>query len=268
MFQNISKIVKSNYFAYFITIVIVINAILVGFEITYNNNSIISAFQSICLIIFIFEISFRWIAKDSVLEYFKNSWNWFDIIIVGISVIHQFIYVEDTSVLSAFRIIRIFRVLRLLKAFPNIGLMARVLMKSLSSLLQAVSFLLIFMYLYSLIGIILFKGKTFVTNVKNEHIDPFGSISEALFSLFRVTTGEDWTDLRYNLMDVDGSNWIVNTYYVSWMVFSAFLLLNIIIGAIVNNYEQESEKLGNIKRESQINEILNKLNKIESKLNI
>jgi hypothetical protein len=61
--------------------------------------------------------------------------------------------------------------------------MARVLIKSVTSLLQAIGFLLIFMYLYALIGVILFKGESQITNQNGLKIDPFGTISEATFSL-------------------------------------------------------------------------------------
>lgn len=263
MQTKINKLLKSDVFAIVVTSVIIVNAILVGLELTFNN-SLIAAIQNFCIFFFVTEIVFRWIGKDSIFEYLKNGWNWFDIIIVGISLVPANCF-QETGLVSAFRVLRVFRVLRLLKAFPNIGLMARVLLKSVSSLIQAIAFLLIFMYLYALIGVILFKGEIFVSNFEGAQIDPFGNIGEAIFSLFRVTTGEDWTDLRYDLINSSRSNWIVNLYYVSWMILSAFLLLNVIIGAIVNNYDLEYNKAREDEQDSKLDRILKQIEEINKK---
>ena len=73
--------------------------------------------------------------------------------------------------------------------------------------------------------------------------DPYGTLDETMFTLFRILTGEDWTDLKYNLDKaaeleiIPTSKLVVNVYHVSWFVLSAFLLLNLVVGAILNNYQ-------------------------------
>jgi len=84
--------------------------------------------------------------------------------------------------------------------------------------------------------------------------DPYGNLPEAWFTLFRILTGEDWTDLRYNLQIasemklINASPIIVSVYHVMWFILAAFLLLNLLVGAILNNYqvimeEQRQRKL-------------------------
>ena len=89
--------------------------------------------------------------------------------------------------------------------------------------------------------------------------DPYGTLSESMFSLFRILTGEDWTDIRYNLLiaaDLDlinASAWMVTFFHVIWYIISAFLLLNLLVGAILNNYQvimQESRSQNNVKPSS------------------
>ncbi|MDY4943309.1 MAG: ion transporter [Candidatus Limisoma sp.] len=78
--------------------------------------------------------------------------------------------------------------------------------------------------------------------------DPFGSLDEAMFTLFRELTGEDWTDLRYN--HITASNLgvikvnptVINIYHISWFVIAVFLLLNLVTGAIINNYQTVKEE--------------------------
>jgi voltage-gated sodium channel len=80
-------------------------------------------------------------------------------------------------------------------------------------------------------------------NAPNISPDPYGTLSESMFSLFRILTGEDWTDLRYNLLIaeelnlINASAWVVTLFHVIWYILSAFLLLNLLVGAILNNYQ-------------------------------
>jgi voltage-gated sodium channel len=75
-----------------------------------------------------------------------------------------------------------------------------------------------------------------------------------MFTLFRALTGEDWTDLRYNLIKaserhlIPVSSVVITSYHIIWFILAAFLLLNLIVGAIVNNYQvimEESRKRKN-----------------------
>lgn len=262
-YPRLNQLVESEKFSYFIITIILLNAILVGFELTQMTPTIY-LLQKTCLAIFIVEIFMRWFGKSSTKSYVADWWNWFDIAIVLISLLPQG-NPDNVGIYTAFRVIRVFRILRLFKVFPNLGRMAVVLARSLQSIMQAIFLLMIFMYLYALIGVILFREKVVVLTMSGAQIDPFGSIEEALFSLFRVTTGEDWTDLRYDLMGVGIDHACINFYFVSWMVLSAFLLLNIIIGAVVNNYESEFNKEKTTEMEVKINTILKKLEDMESK---
>ena len=63
---------------------------------------------------------------------------------------------------------------------------------------------LLIMYIYAIMGVTLFKNRSYK---HSEHLeltlsnpDPYGDLGEAFFSLFRILTVEDWTDLRYNLI--------------------------------------------------------------------
>lgn len=118
----------------------------------------------------------------------------------------------------------------------------------------------IFIYLYAIIGVGLFKLPTSEKMDKQELVryeefqkvapnapsnspDPFGTLGEAMFTLFRELTGEDWTDLRYNHITayeygyIKASPTIINVYHISGFILAAFLLFNLVTGAILNNYQ-------------------------------
>lgn len=238
--------------------VILLNCAFIGVE-TYTTIPAITVCQRIILYIFTLEITLRFIAADSIISFFKGGWNIFDLTLVIVGWIPEDAFGNGSAML-ALRVLRVFRVLRLLRTSKEIRLIISVLIKSLSALFYNVIFFFIFVYLFAIIGVGLFrmpkpeqlspaelvKYEQFMEvapNAPTNSPDPFGSLDEALFTLFRELTGEDWTDIRYNLVTaseydlIKVSPTVITTYHVLWFIISAFLLLNLVVGAIVNNYQ-------------------------------
>lgn len=253
-------------FERFIAGVILVNCTFIGIE-TYFVNPIILLIQNIALGIFTIEIILRWIAKENIKKFFSDGWNVFDLTIVLISYIPEQIF-ADSSIIITIRILRVFRVFRLLRSFPELKIMTSVLIRSLSSIFYNGLFFFIFMYLFAIIGITLFKLPTKETadintkkalteylnqvpNAPGVSPDPYGTLGETMFTLFRILTGEDWTDLRYNLVQaskmnvIDAHETIITIYHVSWFIVATFLLLNLLVGAILNNYHIVMTELKN-----------------------
>lgn len=270
--ENIKTICKSltdkKWFEFTIIIVILINSILIGAE-TYTDNATIKHIQDIILGIFTVEIVLRFIAADSTKSFFTDGWNVFDLTLVVIGYIPETM-VANASMMMTLRVLRVFRVLRLLRTAKEIKIIITVLIRSFSAMFYNVILFFIFIYLYAIIGVGLFKlpnpdrltgedkvhYEQFVAIAQNTPAnspDPFGTLGEAMFTLFRELTGEDWTDLRYNHITASELNVIkvspivINIYHISWFVLAAFLLLNLVTGAILNNYQtvrEESERKG------------------------
>jgi len=264
----VKKFVFHKAFEWFIAGVIIVNCAFIGIE-TYLDNPLILLIQNIALSIFTIEIILRWIAKENIKNFFTDGWNLFDLSIVLISFIPEHIF-ADTSIITSLRILRVFRIFRLLRAFPELKLMTLVLIRSLSTLFYNGLFFFIFMYLFAIIGITLFKLPTIETvdiikekalteylnqvpNAPGISPDPYGTLGETMFTLFRILTGEDWTDLRYNLVQaskmnvIDAHETIITIYHVSWFIIATFLLLNLLVGAILNNYQIVMAELKNKK---------------------
>ena len=263
MYNFIKNINHSPYFEKFIFLIIIINCTLIGVE-TYYTSSAISITQNICLVIFIFEILIRSISSPSFKLYIKDGWNLFDLTIVILSIIPESLIANSTGV-TALRVLRVFRILRLIKTNEEIRLIVTVLSRSVRSLFYNIIFFLIFLYLFAIIGIELFRLPKYedlpeldkipytqyissAPNAPDISPDPYGSLSETMFTLFRILTGEDWTDIRYNLIEarnyglINVSSTIITSYHVIWYILSAFLLLNLIVGAILVNYQTEMDK--------------------------
>ena len=258
MIKLCQRIVSYKRFEQFIISIIIINCLLIGVE-TYTTNNIIGGIQLTALIIFIIEIVIRYLASKSTIDYLKSGWNLFDLSIVIVCLIPESLF-QNTETIAALRVLRVFRILRLLRANEEIRLIVAVLAKSVSALFYNTIFFFIFLYLFAIIGTTLFQlpniesSDTETKKVLIEYLktvpnapqvspDPYKDLGETFFTLFRVLTGEDWTDIRYNLQKASEMNlikvspWIITSYHVLWYIISAFLLLNLLVGAILNNYQ-------------------------------
>lgn len=217
-------------FEAFVICVIIISALLVGAK-TYNISPIaqqlISIFDWAITFIFLTEISIRFIAHEHKSRFFLSFWNCFDTLIVIVSLIP----VENSEMALLGRIIRIFRVLRMISFVPELRLLLNALFRALPQLGYVVALMFIIFYIYGAIGSFLF-----------ETINPvlWGDISIAMLTLFRVMTFEDWTDVMYETMEVYPLSWL---FYLSFIFFTAFAFLNIVIGIVVNVLEEENARV-------------------------
>ncbi len=256
--QQCKALATNRWFEFAIMGVIIVNSVLIGVE-TYTDDPTVKLVQTIILGIFTFEIIVRFIAADSVKSFFCDGWNIFDLSLVLIGYIPES-FVSNASAMMALRVLRVFRVLRLLRAAKEIKLIMTVLVKSITAMFYNLILFLIFVYLYAIAGVAMFKlpnpdnltGEAKANYEKFLEVappaptnspDPFGTLGEAVFTLFRELTGEDWTDLRYNHITayeyglLQTSPAVITTYHVSWFCLAAFLLLNLVTGAVINNYQ-------------------------------
>lgn len=257
------RLVNNHIFEYAIMGIILVNSVLIGVE-TYTHNTAISIVQQIILYIFTFEIIIRFIAAKNIKSFFCDGWNIFDLTLVLIGYTPETL-VANSAAMMALRVLRVFRVLRLLRSAKELKLVVTVLMRSMSAMFYNLILFLIFVYLYAIVGVALFRlpdpnkmqeqdkinYERYLTEAPHSPAnspDPFGDLGEAVFTLFRELTGEDWTDVRYNHITAAKHNVIhvnsavITTYHVSWFCLSAFLLLNLVTGAVLNNYQQAIEE--------------------------
>lgn len=209
--------------------IIIVSALLIGAR-TYSINPVwekaLFVMDWAVTIFFLIEISIRFWAEENKRDFFKNGWNLFDSLIVFISLIP--IAGGDTALLA--RLVRIFRVLRMISIVPELRILLNSLLKALPQLGYVLLLMFIIFYIYAAIGSTLFADINAVL---------WGDISIAMLTLFRVMTFEDWTDVMYETMAVHPLSWI---YYLSFIFLTAFAFLNMVIGIVVNVLEQENKR--------------------------
>lgn len=232
------KVRSNKLFEIFVISVIIFSALLVGAK-TYDMPKAIGHVTEILdwLIsaFFMFEITIRFLAEKKKTQFFKSFWNWFDTLIVLVSLIPM----NNTDLALIARLVRVFRVLRMISIIPELRILLVSLVKALPQLGYVMLLMFIIFYIYAAVGSTLF-----------ENINPvlWGDITISLLTLFRVMTFEDWTDVMYETMEVYPMSWL---FYLSFIFFTAFAFLNMVIGIVVNVMEEENDKVKREKAEAE-----------------
>lgn len=244
-------LVASPLFNRFIVAVIVFAGLLVGIETheptLMKYEPLLKVLDGIVLLIFIAEIAIKMIAlAPRPQDFFKDSWNVFDFIIVAVCLIPA-----SGGLGPVLRLFRLLRVLRLLSAVPKLQLLVNALLKSLPSMLYVTVLLLLLFYVYAVAGVLFFA--------KNDPVH-FGNLFDALLSLFRIVTLEDWTDIMYLQIygsdiyegyNISAENLVAHyppfepqaqpilatAYFVSFVLLGTMIMLNLVIGVIVNGMD-------------------------------
>jgi len=222
--------IRSNkIFETFVVGIIIFSALVVGvktYDIPQPLTKVVVVFDWLITAIFLIEITIRFLAEKNKREFFKSGWNIFDTTIVLVSIVP----VENSNLAIIGRLVRIFRVLRMVSIIPELRVLLNSLLKALPQLGYVMLLLFIIFYIYAAIG------STFFSDI-NE--DLWGDIALSMLTLFRVMTFEDWTDVMYETMHVYNFSWV---YYLSFIFFTAFAFLNMVIGIVVGALEKEQQK--------------------------
>lgn len=225
--SRLKKIDSSPIFQWSVITVIVISALLIGaktHDLPEQVVNLLGFLDSAITVFFVIEITIRFIAFKDKKSFFKSGWNIFDTIIV----IGSLIPAGGSGVLLA-RLLRVFRVLRLVSMVPELRLLINALIKAIPRMGYIALLMFVIFYIYAAIGSILFHQI-------NEVL--WGDVSISMLTLFRVATFEDWTDVMYETMAVHPISWI---YYLTFIFLTAFIFLNMMVGTILEVMGQEHE---------------------------
>jgi voltage-gated sodium channel len=215
-------------FELFVISVIILSALVIGVK-TYPLPKpllqFIEVMDWVVTLVFLVEIVIRFMGEPEKKRFFHNAWNVFDTLIGVVSLIP----IENSDMALIGRLVRIFRVLRMVSIIPELRMLLNSLLKALPQLGYVMLMMFIIFYIYAAIG------STFFAEINQEL---WGDIALSLLTLFRVMTFEDWTDVMYETMAVYPLSW---SFYITFIFFTAFAFLNMIIGIVVNVLEEEHQ---------------------------
>nr|XP_020826260.1 sodium channel protein type 11 subunit alpha isoform X4 [Phascolarctos cinereus] len=231
--------------------------------------------------IFILEMFLKWVAYG-FRKYFTNAWCFLDFIIVNVSII-SLIADNSTTPLSfnvkSLRTLRALRPLRALSQFEGMRVVVNALVGAIPAILNVLLVCLIFWLIFCMLGVNLFAGKfgkcinqnkketinyTIISNLSLCRIDihpdvcwtnakvNFDNVGIGYLALLQVATFKGWMDIMYAAVDSRGekqqpnfeANKAAYLYFVVFIIFGSFFTLNLFIGVIIDNFNQQQKKLG------------------------
>ena len=247
----------------FMLFVICVNTVSLGLEtsrnITEDFRNILFMIDQICLWIFVIELIFKIIAYNKKFfgemrideehtdengkskSYFHwNKWNVSDLLIVLVS------FIASLPYFTVFRVFRVFRSFKVIKAvrsfravksfkivneFEDLRSTFKGLVRAIPGILWTFAFLAVFAYVYAIIGTNMFR---------DECPDYFGTLGTALLTLCQITTFDSWfSGVARPIIKIYPLAWI---YFVSYVFIAASIIMNVIVGIIVDSMGKERER--------------------------
>uniref|UniRef100_A0A8C9ZYM1 Sodium channel protein n=1 Tax=Sander lucioperca TaxID=283035 RepID=A0A8C9ZYM1_SANLU len=231
--------------------------------------------------IFILEMLLKWVAYGFV-KYFTNAWCWLDFFIVDvISLVANALGYSDLGPIKSLRTLRALRPLRALSRFEGMRVVVNALVGAIPSIMNVLLVCLIFWLIFSIMGVNLFAGKYYYCfNQTSEEYFPvdvvnnktqcealmqqnytevrwknvkinFDNVGAGYLALLQVATFKGWMDIMYAAVDSreveDQPDYEVNIYmyiyFVVFIIFGSFFTLNLFIGVIIDNFNQQKKKI-------------------------
>ena len=238
-------------FEYFILLVIVLNTVVLGLEtfpeLAAQYGQWFLLIDQICLWIFIVELLLKIVAfnkqffgeyrvDDKGEKFFHvNKWNISDLVIVLVSVFASLPFFAVFRVLRLFKSVkiikgikslRVVKTLKLVNGITKLRIIVKAVIKAIPSVLWTFCLLIIFAYVYAIIGVNVF-GADFPEN--------FGSLGAALLALFNLSSFDSGEVIK-----VFSWSWI---YFISYNFFEASIIMNVIVGVIVDSVNTSRKEI-------------------------
>ncbi|MBS8241098.1 ion transporter [Marinobacter lipolyticus] len=252
-FEQLRRIESSKIFQGVVIAIIILSALTIGAK-TYDVPPLVeqslSVLDNAITLFFLIEILFRFGVCNDKKRFLFDGWNLFDTLVV----IGSLIPLDNSEAVLLGRLLRVFRVLRLVSVVPELRFLINSLLKAIPRMGYIALLMFIIFYIYAAMG------SMFFAKVDEEL---WGDVAIAMLTLFRVATFEDWTDVMYATMDVYPLSWI---FYLTFIFLTAFVFLNMMIGAILEVMSEEQNAQQAQKAHDERDEIARQLRGVQEQL--
>ncbi|XP_054288733.1 sodium channel protein para-like isoform X6 [Macrosteles quadrilineatus] len=228
-------------------------------------------------VIFFLEMLIKWLALGFA-KYFTNAWCWLDFVIVMVSLINFVASLLGAGGIQAFKTMRTLRALRPLRAMSRMQgmrVVVNALVQAIPSIFNVLLVCLIFWLIFAIMGVQLFAGKYYKcvdangTTLSHEIIPDrnvciaenytwenspmnFDHVGKAYLCLFQVATFKGWIQIMNDAIDsrelnkqpIRETNIYMYLYFVFFIIFGSFFTLNLFIGVIIDNFNEQKKKAG------------------------
>ncbi|XP_063308781.1 sodium channel protein type 5 subunit alpha-like isoform X1 [Pelobates fuscus] len=187
---------------------------------------------------------------------------------------------SDFGPIKSLRTLRALRPLRALSRFEGMRVVVNALIGAIPSIMNVLLVCLIFWLIFSIMGVNLFAGKfgrcvnaTTKEQLSHEFVENktqcdelgeavaywtkekvnFDNVGAGYLALLQVATFKGWMNIMYAAVDsrekielqpIYEVNKYMYLYFVIFIIFGSFFTLNLFIGVIIDNFNQQKKKLG------------------------
>uniref|UniRef100_A0A674K4V9 Voltage-dependent P/Q-type calcium channel subunit alpha n=1 Tax=Terrapene triunguis TaxID=2587831 RepID=A0A674K4V9_9SAUR len=189
-----------------------------------------------------------------VLNYFRDAWNIFDFVTVLGSITDILVteFGNNFINLSFLRLFRAARLIKLLRQGYTIRILLWTFVQSFKALPYVCLLIAMLFFIYAIIGMQVFGN----IGIEDEEEDSaitehnnFRTFFQALMLLFRSATGEAWHEIMLaclsgkpcdensGIKEKECGNEFAYFYFVSFIFLCSFLMLNLFVAVIMDNFE-------------------------------
>jgi voltage-gated sodium channel len=154
-------------------------------------------------------------------QFLRSSWNVFDFVVVTASFVPG---IGQNATLL--RVVRLARIVRLVSLLPDLRVLLLAVGRSIPPVLSLVVATVLMVYIYGMVGWLLFG---------DELPKQWGDIDTSMLTLGKLLTLENFPDYVEAGMNVHPWTWV---YFFSYALLASFLLLNLLIGIVINSLEE------------------------------
>jgi voltage-gated sodium channel len=252
-FNQLRRIESSKIFQTAVISIIILSALTIGaktYDLPVLAEQSLTVMDNAITLFFLIEILFRFSASPVKRRFLLDGWNLFDTLVV----IGSLIPLDNSEAVLLGRLLRVFRVLRLVSVVPELRFLINSLLKAIPRMGYIALLMFIIFYIYAAMG------SMFFASVDEEL---WGDVAIAMLTLFRVATFEDWTDVMYATMEQYPLSWV---YYLTFIFLTAFVFLNMMIGAILEVMSEEQNAKEAQKAHDERDEITRQLQGVQRQL--
>uniref|UniRef100_A0A8C7UGK6 Voltage-dependent calcium channel type A subunit alpha-1 n=1 Tax=Oncorhynchus mykiss TaxID=8022 RepID=A0A8C7UGK6_ONCMY len=284
-------LVTMRYFEMTILLVIVASSIALAAEdpvcTNSDRNRVLRYFDYVFTGVFTFEMIIKMIDLGLLLHdgsYFRDLWNILDFIVV-VGALFAFANRlvtnnkgRDIKTIKSLRVLRVLRPLKTIKRLPKLKAVFDCVVTSLKNVFNILIVYKLFMFIFAVIAVQLFKGKFFYCTdssmdtekecqgyyidyardkkeVKKRewkrHEFHYDNVCWALLTLFTVSTGEGWPQVLQHSVDVTeedrgpsrGNRMEMSIFYVVYFVVFPFFFVNIFVALIIITFQEQGDKM-------------------------
>ena len=227
--QWLARFMYGNPFEFLVIGIIILNAAALA-VLTYDGldpttEAIALFIDSVAIVFYTVEVAFRIVSYGrKPLMFFRNPWNVFDfVIVVAIP------FLSGATVI--FRLVRLLRILRIFRFLPEARILMLSMVKSVAPLANLAVLIGFLMFIYAMAGVYLFGEQA---------PERWGDVGAAMLTLTIMLTLENFPDSFLGGLEI--TPWAL-LYFLSYMFFIVFTVLNVLIGIVLTAMDQAREEV-------------------------